>query len=111
MNVTVRQGDLQTPRETGFMPVALVLDRLRSAYNVGNLFRIAEATRAERIFACGYTAAPPHPKLAKTARGCDELVACETADNAETAIRTLKTQGFTINGIETAERAVRFWEA
>jgi len=111
MNVTVRQGDLQTPRETGLMPVALVLDRLRSAYNVGNLFRIAEATRTERIIACGYTAAPPHPKLTKTARGCDELVACETADNAETAIRTLKTQGFTIYGIETAEQAIPFWEA
>jgi tRNA G18 (ribose-2'-O)-methylase SpoU len=111
MSVTVRQGDRQTPRENGLMPVTLVLDRLRSAYNVGNLFRVAEATRTERIIACGYTAAPPHPKLAKTARGCDELVTCETAPDAEAAVLSLKQQGYTVYGIETAERAVPFWEA
>ena len=110
MNVTVRQGDLQTPRETGFMPVALVLDRLRSAYNVGNLFRIAEATRQSGFRLRLHRRTAPS-KAGQNARGCDELVACETADNAETAIRTLKTQGFTIYGIETAERAVPFWEA
>ena len=54
------------------LPVRLVLDRLRSAHNVGNIFRLADAVGAEGIVTCGYTAAPPHPKLAKTARGCSE---------------------------------------
>ena len=50
------------------MKLCLILDRLRSAHNTGNIFRIAEALGAE-IVACGYTPAPPHPKLAKTAMG------------------------------------------
>ena len=49
--------------------ITIVLDRLRSAHNTGNIFRIAEAIGAAEIIACGYTPAPPHPKLAKTAMG------------------------------------------
>ena len=54
--------------------IILVLDRLRSAHNTGNIFRIAEAIGAREIIACGYTPAPPHPKLARTAMGADRLV-------------------------------------
>lgn len=59
------------------MKICLILDRLRSAHNTGNIFRIAEALGAE-IIACGYTPAPPHPKLAKTAMGADRMVRCRT---------------------------------
>ncbi|NLE56350.1 MAG: RNA methyltransferase, partial [Lentisphaerae bacterium] len=92
------------------MPVVVVLDRLRSAYNVGNIFRVAEATRVAKIVACGYTAAPPHPKLAKTARGCDEVVPCAVADNAATAIRALKADGYTVYAVETAQDAQMYWD-
>ncbi|MBR3708558.1 MAG: TrmH family RNA methyltransferase, partial [Lentisphaeria bacterium] len=54
--------------------IVLVLDRLRSAHNVGNIFRIAEAIGAAEIICCGYTPAPPHPKLEKTAMGADQMV-------------------------------------
>lgn len=110
MTVTIRQGDRSEPAVAGQMPLVLVLDRLRSAHNVGNLFRLAEATRAERIIACGYTAAPPHPKLAKTARGCDELVPCDVAASAAEALVTLKAAGYTIYAIETAEQAQCYWD-
>ena len=53
-----------------------ILDRLRSAHNTGNIFRIAEAVGASEIIACGYTPAPPHPKLGKTAMGTDKMVPC-----------------------------------
>lgn len=111
MSILINQGDQTTPRQSRHLPVTLVLDRLRSAYNVGNLFRVAEATRVERIIACGYTAAPPHPKLSKTARGCDELVACEQQPDAISAIMQLKQQGYTIYGLETAAQATLYWEA
>ena len=51
--VTVRTGDVEAPRESRALPVVLILDRLRSAYNVGNVFRVAEAARVEEIAACG----------------------------------------------------------
>ena len=73
--------------------IHLVLDRLRSAYNVGNIFRIAEAVGAKEVIACGYTAAPPHPKLEKTAMGADKLVPCRTMESSAEAVRALRDEG------------------
>ena len=109
--ITVETGDRDAPREERTLPVVLVLDRLRSAYNVGNLFRVAEATRIERIIACGYTACPPHEKLQKTARGCDELVPCEHCESAADAIRKLKTEGYSVYAVDTVAGAKYYWEA
>lgn len=92
-------------------PIVVVLDRLRSAYNVGNIFRLAEICRIERIITCGYTATPPHQKLAKTARGCDELVPCEHRPDALTAIQELRQAGYQTVAIETVEAAPSLWES
>lgn len=73
--------------------VVLVLDRLRSAHNTGNIFRIAEALNAE-IAACGYTPFPPHPKLEKTAMGSDKMVKCRHFDTSLEAVQTLRKEGF-----------------
>ncbi len=92
-------------------PIVIVLDRLRSAYNVGNIFRLAEVCSIERIVTCGYTATPPHPKLKKTARGCDELVPYSHFDTSSDAVRELKQQGYHIYGVETVEGAPDLWDA
>ena len=73
------------------MQLTIILDRLRSAHNTGNIFRLAEAVGAD-IIACGYTPCPPHPKLAKTAMGCDEMVRCRHCPDAAAAIRLLKAE-------------------
>ena len=108
--ISIETNDLKAPRLEKPLPVAVVLDCLRSAYNTGNVFRIAEALRIERIIACGYTPAPPHPKLAKTARGCDELVPCTSAATGADAVRTLKAEGYTVYAVETASDAVSIWD-
>jgi tRNA G18 (ribose-2'-O)-methylase SpoU len=92
------------------MPVTVVLDRLRSAFNVGNVFRLAEATRVECVVTCGYTATPPHAKLARTARGCDAVVPFRHVADAVTALRELRAVGYTLYGVETAARARPAWE-
>lgn len=73
--------------------VTLVLDRLRSAHNTGNIFRIAEALGAD-IAACGYTPCPPHPKLEKTAMGADRMVKCRHFDTSLEAVETLRQEGY-----------------
>ena len=92
------------------LPVVLVLDRLRSAFNVGNIFRLADAVGAEAVVTCGYTAAPPHPKLAKSARGCDAIVPTSRAESAAQAVAELQARGYTIYAVETAESATTVWE-
>lgn len=74
--------------------IAIVLDRLRSAHNTGNIFRIAEAIGAAEIIACGYTPAPPHPKLAKTAMGADAMVPCRVMSDSASAVRALRAEGY-----------------
>jgi len=73
--------------------IIIVLDRLRSAHNVGNIFRIAEALGAAEIIACGYTPVPPHPRLVKTAMGTDTLVPCRSFGTSLEAVNALRREG------------------
>ena len=108
--VRVVEGDRIEPVLTAPIPVVGVLDNLRSAFNVGNIFRLAEATRVLRLVTCGYTASPPHPKLARTARGCDTLVPCCRFDTAAAAVQSLRDEGFTTYGVETVDGAASPWQ-
>ena len=74
--------------------LVIVLDRLRSAHNVGNIFRIAEALDAE-IIGCGATPMPPHPKVERTAMGTDKTVPCRSVPEVTDAIRLLRQEGCT----------------
>lgn len=73
--------------------ITLVLDRLRSAHNTGNIFRIAEAIGAREIIGCGYTPLPPHPKLEKTAMGTDAMVSTRHCETSLDAVRMLRAEG------------------
>ena len=56
------------------MPLVLVADSLRSAFNIGGLFRTAECFGAEALWLCGYSATPEHPHVTEAALGADQLV-------------------------------------
>lgn len=90
--------------------IHIVLDRLRSAHNVGNIFRLADAVGANEIVCCGYTAAPPHPKLVKTAMGADKTVAFRSFPTAADALRELKAEGCKAVAVETLETACDAWK-
>ena len=108
--VRVRTLDRDGPALTGVMPVVVILDRLRSAFNAGNIFRLAEATRAEAVWSCGYTPCPPHPKLAKTARGCDQTVPIRHFATAADAVAAARAAGRRVYAVETVEGARAVWE-
>ena len=90
--------------------ITLVLDRLRSAHNVGNIFRIAEAIRAKEVICCGYTPCPPHPKLATTAMETDKMVPYRWCRSSLEAIRQLRAEGVRqILAAEWNENSVPVW--
>jgi len=90
--------------------IHIVLDRLRSAHNTGNIFRLAEAVGAAEILACGYTPSPPHPKLAKTAMGADAMVPCRGFPDAREAIRALRAEGIRqVLAVEAAAESIDAW--
>lgn len=91
--------------------VTIVLDRLRSAFNTGNIFRLADAVGAYEIIACGYTPYPPHPKLSKTAMGSDEYVKCRHFETSLEAVKSLRSEGCKmILAVEPDENSVCAWE-
>lgn len=91
--------------------ITLILDRLRSAHNTGNIFRIAEAVGVRELILCGYTPAPPHPKLKKTAMGTDEMVPFRRAATSLEAIRLLRSEGpITVLAADAVTGSVPAWE-
>ena len=88
------------------LPVILVLDDVRSAYNVGSIFRTADAFRVEAIYICGISARPPHKDISKTALGATESVDWKYFQEAGDAISELKDRGFKIYAVEQAEGSI-----
>ena len=66
-------------------PLVVVLDNVRSMYNVGSVFRTADAFRIEALYLCGITACPPHREIHKTALGADETVRWRYFETTEAA--------------------------
>jgi len=87
----------QLPR----LPIHLVLDNLRSAFNVGAIFRLADAARAAEVIPCGYTAYPPHHKLEQTSLGTTDSVPWRRFDGIESALSELKQKGVQVVAVET----------
>lgn len=86
-------------------PLYLVLDNLRSAFNVGSIFRAADAARIAAVYTCGYTAHPPHAKLDKTALGTLEYI--ETRHFATTieAVEDLRKREIPVWALETTSQS------
>jgi len=91
-------------------PVTVVLDNLRSAYNVGSVFRTADAARIEKIITCGVTAHPPHKKLEKTAVGTEKFVRHEHFKTTALAVASMKAKGVPVVALETAENVRTYHE-
>lgn len=83
--------DLETFREATKTPVTVILDNIRSAHNVGAVFRTADAFRIEKIWLCGITACPPNKDIRKTALGATESVQWEYAADAAELVRQLRS--------------------
>ena len=88
----------------------ILLDNIRSLYNVGSIFRTAEALEVTKLHLCGMTATPENPRLAKTALGAEKLVAWEQHNNGVAAARLLRQQQFGLWAIEGGERSESLFE-
>lgn len=86
-------------------PVIAVLENIRSAYNVGSVFRTADAFLLEAIYLTGYTATPPHKEVRKTALGAEETVAWRHFPDSASAIRSLHEAGYTVWAVEQARNS------
>ena len=91
------------------LSVTVLLDDVRSLYNVGSVFRTSDAFRIERIILCGITATPENSlvEIHKTALGAEQTVSWHYEKNCLDAVRKLKEKGYTIVAVEQVENSTK----
>jgi 23S rRNA (guanosine2251-2'-O)-methyltransferase len=92
-------------------PLYIVLDNLRSAFNVGAIFRLCDTMRVAGLFCCGYTAHPPHVKLEKTSLGTIGYVPWRHFDQTIDAVAHLRERGIAVWAAETTTHSTRYDQA
>jgi len=97
-------------QDVGQLPVAVLLDNIRSMYNVGAFFRTADATAIEKLYLCGITGKPPRKEISKTALGAEDTVAWEHTLDTVDLIRALRAREYEIAAVETSIHAVDLYD-
>ncbi|OYZ24033.1 MAG: hypothetical protein B7Y39_02210 [Bdellovibrio sp. 28-41-41] len=88
------------------IPLTIVLDNIRSSFNVGSVFRTSEAFNVEKIILAGYSPDPSNPKTQKTTLGSHDYVAWENHAKCLDLINDLKVQGYWVIAAETTNHAI-----
>jgi 23S rRNA (guanosine2251-2'-O)-methyltransferase len=92
------------------LPVSLLLDQVRSLYNVGAFFRTADAAGLACVYLTGITGHPPHRALSKTALGSEQNVRWEHHWDPAPLLARLREEGHEIAAVETSVRAIDLFE-
>ena len=91
------------------MKIHVVLDNIRSVFNVGSIFRSSDgAGSVEKIYLCGMTTPIDNPKLDKTALGATEMIESEHYDTTQEALDELRTKNIPIYSVELTDDAENF---
>ncbi len=94
-------------KEAEKLPLIVVLDDVRSLYNVGSVFRSADAFRIEAIYLCGITATPPNTEIHKTALGGEDSVDWKYFERTEDAVEDLHKKGIFVYSVEQVEHSTK----
>ena len=94
-------------REAEKLPLMVVLDDVRSMYNVGSVFRTCDAFRVEGVCLCGITCQPPSTEIHKTALGAEDSVSWQYYQTALEAVEKLREKGYTVLSVEQVEHSTK----
>ncbi len=94
-------------RQAQKLPLIVVLDDVRSMYNVGSVFRTSDAFRVESVYLCGISCTPPATEIHKTALGAEDSVDWKYYKTALDAVEELKKNGYTVLAVEQVEHSTK----
>ncbi|MBU2037435.1 RNA methyltransferase [Patescibacteria group bacterium] len=100
----------KTLRKKSIDKIIVICHNIRSAFNVGSIFRTADGAGVSKIILGGYSASPPHPKLAKTALGAEKTMPYERVWLTWRVIEELKKQGYGIVALEKGRGAKNIFQ-
>jgi tRNA G18 (ribose-2'-O)-methylase SpoU len=90
------------------LPVSVVLNSIRSSYNVGSIFRSSDGAMIEKLYLCGYTSHPPKKEVLKTSLGSEKSVPWEFIEDPVTIVKKLKSQGYKIYALEQTTNSIPY---
>ena len=105
--IEMKRLSLDEFKEAEKLPLIVVLDDVRSLYNVGSVFRCGDAFRIEAVYLCGITACPPNAEIHKTALGGEDSVMWKYFEKTEDAVQQLQNDGYFVYSIEQVEGSTK----
>ena len=115
--ISKKRSSLDTLHTVNKLPVYVVLNSIRSNYNVGSIFRTSDGAMIEKLFLCGYTPHPPdsnlltgNKEILKTALGSTESVKWEYVKDPKEVITGLKEKGVKICALELTDNSRQYFE-
>lgn len=102
----MHRADISRFRRQKKLPVAVVLDNIRSLNNIGSIFRTCDGFACSHIYLCGITATPPSPEIHKTALGAEESMQWTYKPTTRDAVAELRGQGYRIVCLEQVHGSV-----
>ncbi len=107
--ISINRATLEGVSYVRKLPVTVLLDDIRSSYNVGSIFRTSDGVMIEKLYLCGFTPHPPKKEVLKTALGSTESVSWEYAKNPLEVVLQLKQKGYTIAALELTENSRTYY--
>ena len=98
--ISNKRSTIETLHQVKKLPVYVVLNSIRSNYNVGSIFRTSDGAMIEKLYLCGYTPCPPKKEVMKTALGSTESVKWEYVKDAKSVISEMKNKGIKVVALE-----------
>ena len=92
------------------IPVAVLVDNVRSLYNVGSIFRTSDGAMIQKLILAGFTPYPPRKEIEKTALGSTKSVPWEYFKDPVEALQSLKAQGYKICCLELMDKSIPYYE-
>ena len=104
--ISQNRSTIETLHKVNKLPVYVILNSIRSSYNVGSIFRTSDGAMIEKLYLCGYTPHPPKKEVLKTALGAQNSVQWEYVKEAKDVIIRLKQDGIKIAALELTENSI-----
>lgn len=108
--ISLKRSTIETLDTVKKLPVYVLLNSIRSNYNVGSIFRTSDGAMIEKLFLCGYTPCPPKKDVMKTALGSTESVKWEYVKDAKSVIGRLKNDGVKIVALELTDTGSPYYQ-
>ena len=105
--IEMKRLTVEEYRKAEKLPLIVVLDDVRSMYNIGSVFRTCDAFRVEAVYLCGICQTPPSTEIHKTALGAEESVDWKYFNTALEAVDELKNNGYTVLSVEQVEHSTK----